>query len=95
MTSMALSMAPLARQRNRKHMMRLRIKLSTFQAHPPRAETLVLGKIIQYLTIFFFRKSKIISQLSRKSASPSNKTSASRLFAASLSKEIEEERRAR
>lgn len=51
MTSMDLSMAPLAKIR--KHMTRLRIKLSTFQALPTRAETPVLGKIIQYLTLIF------------------------------------------
>jgi hypothetical protein len=51
MTSMALSMAPQVRLKNRKHMMRLRIKLLTFQALSTRAETPELGKIIQYLTL--------------------------------------------
>ena len=50
MTSMALSMAPLVRSKSRKPMMRLRIRLSTFQALPTRAETPVLGKIY-YLTL--------------------------------------------
>jgi len=50
MTSMALSMAPQARLKSRKLMMRLRTKLSTFQALPTRAETPVLGTIY-YLTL--------------------------------------------
>ena len=43
-------MAPQARQKSRKHMMKLRTRLSTFQALPKRAETQVLGKIY-YLTL--------------------------------------------